>query len=59
MIAGCRHLLAGGGHFLAMKGTLPEQELLAVDRDCRLEAVHALDVPGLGELRHLVDMTLR
>ena len=26
---------------------------------CQLEAVYSLTVPGLGEQRHLVDMTLR
>ena len=59
MVTGCRHLLAEGGHFLAMKGAFPQEELDAVAAACQLEAVHALDVPGLGEQRHLVDMTLR
>ncbi len=59
MVQGCRHLLRKGGHFLAMKGAFPEQELLAVERYCRLEAVHTLHVPGLDEHRHLVVMTLR
>jgi 16S rRNA (guanine527-N7)-methyltransferase len=59
MVTGCRHLLAEGGHFLAMKGAFPEEELAAVAATCHLEAVHELDVPGLGEQRHLVDMTLR
>ncbi|WP_243391528.1 16S rRNA (guanine(527)-N(7))-methyltransferase RsmG [Pseudohalioglobus lutimaris] len=59
MVAGCRHLLAEGGHFLAMKGAFPEQELAAVAGDCHLRAVHELQVPGLDEQRHLVDLTLR
>ena len=58
MVAGCRHLLAPGGHFLAMKGTFPSEEMEAVADQCQIAAVHALQVPGLGEQRHLVDMTL-
>ncbi len=59
MVDGCRHLLAPGGHFLAMKGAYPVEEIAVVEDRCRLEAVHALNVPGLDEQRHLVDMTLR
>lgn len=59
MVNGCRHLLAPGGHFIAMKGAYPETELAAVADRCQLQAVHPLEVPGLGEERHLVDMTLR
>ena len=42
-----------------MKGAFPGAELAAVEQWCRIEAVHQLDVPGLGEQRHLVDMTIR
>ncbi len=59
MVEGCRHLLAADGHFLAMKGAYPTEEIAAVEDRCQLQAVHALTVPGLGEQRHLVDMTLR
>ena len=59
MVSGCRHLLGEGGHFLAMKGAYPREELDAVAGECRVEAVHPLLVPGLGEQRHLVDLTLR
>jgi 16S rRNA (guanine527-N7)-methyltransferase len=59
MVDGCRHLLATDGHFLAMKGAYPGEEITAVENRCRLEAAHSLTVPGLGEQRHLVDMTLR
>ena len=59
MVNGCRHLLAPGGHFIAMKGAYPETELAAVADRCQLQAAHPLEVPGLGEERHLVDMTLR
>ena len=59
MVEGCRHLLSPDGHFLAMKGAYPDEEITAVEDRCQLQAVHSLDVPGLGEQRHLVDMTLR
>lgn len=59
MVAGCRHLLAEDGHFFAMKGAFPQTELEVIDEDCFVQAVHTLNVPGLNEQRHLVDMTLR
>jgi len=59
MVEGCRHLLAPGGRFLAMKGAYPASELDAVDNQCELKAVYPLTVPGLAEQRHLVEMTLR
>jgi 16S rRNA (guanine527-N7)-methyltransferase len=59
MVDCCRHLLAADGHFLAMKGAHPGEEIATVEDRCRLEAVHSLNVPGLDEQRHLVDMTLR
>lgn len=58
MVAGCRHLLARDGHFLAMKGVHPAAEIEALAGSCEVRAVHALRVPGLAEQRHLVDMTL-
>ena len=42
-----------------MKGTHPGEEIAVVEDRCQLEAVYSLTVPGLGEQRHLVDMTLR
>ena len=59
MVDDCRHLLASGGHFFAMKGAYPGEEIAAVEDRCHLEAVHSVNVPGLQEQRHLVDMTLR
>lgn len=58
MVCGCRHLLTEQGHFLAMKGAFPEQEMTDIASYCRIEAVHELAVPGLDEQRHLVDITL-
>jgi 16S rRNA (guanine527-N7)-methyltransferase len=59
MAAGCRHLLAPAGRFLAMKGAYPEEELAVLDPAYRVSAVHALAVPGLEERRHLVEMMLQ
>jgi 16S rRNA (guanine527-N7)-methyltransferase len=59
MVHGCRHLLAPGGRILAMKGAYPTQELAVVSQECASIVVHPLTVPGLGEQRHLVEITLR
>ena len=59
MVHGCRHLLAPGGRFLAMKGAHPTQELAAVRQECAELAVYPLAVPGLGEQRHLVEIMLQ
>ena len=59
MINGCRHLLAPGGRFLAMKGQYPEAELSALDADVELLASHRLAIPGLSEERHLLELGLR
>jgi 16S rRNA (guanine527-N7)-methyltransferase len=52
----CQPLLIDEGRILAMKGTYPEQELAQLPSDYRLKAVHRLQVPGLGEDRHLVEL---
>ena len=59
MASACRHLLAGGGYFLAMKGSFPEGELKAVAALCRVQSVSSIVVPGLDEQRHLITLTLR
>jgi 16S rRNA (guanine527-N7)-methyltransferase len=59
MVTGCRHLLAEGGRFLAMKGARPEEELAAVAGLCQVVSIHRLQVPGLDEQRHLVELALR
>ena len=58
MMQGCRHLLAPRGRLLAMKGAYPAQELDVIDRQGVQVAVHSLAVPGLGEHRHLIEITL-
>lgn len=48
------HLLKPGGRLLAMKGAVPDDEIAALPPGWRVEAVHALAVPGLDAERHLV-----
>ena len=59
MVLGCRHLLTTQGRFFAMKGAYPGDELAGVETLCEIHAVHPLEVPGLGEQRHLVELSLR
>ncbi len=47
-------LLAPDGVIAAMKGALPTEELAAVAPPFTVQAVHALQVPGLAAKRHLV-----
>ena len=49
-------LVAGGGRMLAMKGRYPEDELTRKLNGWKVVAVHPLQVPGLGEERHLVEL---
>ncbi|MDR1995471.1 16S rRNA (guanine(527)-N(7))-methyltransferase RsmG [Azonexus sp.] len=49
-----RHLLAPGGHWLAMKGVRPDAEIAALPADIAVEAVLPLHVPGLNAERHLI-----
>lgn len=57
MVKNCAALCAQDGRFLAMKGAFPTQELDAVQLLCTVNAVHTIDVPGLSEERHLVELT--
>jgi len=52
----CGHLCVGGGRLLAMKGRYPEQELTRLPSGWKVAAVHRLEVPGLDEDRHLVEI---
>lgn len=50
------HLCVGGGRLLAMKGRYPHEELEKLPNGWKLAAVHKLDVPGLDEERHVVEL---
>jgi 16S rRNA (guanine527-N7)-methyltransferase len=50
-----RHLLKEGGRWVAMKGS-PEQELLRLPVDIKVEKKIALEIPKLGAARCLVVM---
>jgi 16S rRNA (guanine527-N7)-methyltransferase len=54
MLLGSQHLLAQSGHYYAMKGIYPDQELSAIEKDYMVNACHSLDVPGADGQRHLV-----
>lgn len=56
MLAWGGHALAPAGVWLAMKGQIEADELAQVPAAFRVEAVHALDVPGLDAQRHLVEI---
>lgn len=58
MLSGCRHLLAPQGSCLAMKGAHPTEELAALVNEGANTTVHPITVPGLGEQRNLVEITL-
>lgn len=50
------HLCVGGGRLLAMKGRQPTEELASIPSGWKLAAVHRLNIPGLDEERHLVEI---
>ena len=58
-VALTRHLLAPNGVWLAMKGVMPREEIAGLPGDVCVEAVHALQVPGIEGERHLLVMRRR
>lgn len=52
----CGHLCAPGGKLLAMKGRFPEEELKSLPKGWKVLGVHAIQVAGLDEQRHLVEL---
>ncbi|MEZ5570612.1 MAG: 16S rRNA (guanine(527)-N(7))-methyltransferase RsmG [Halioglobus sp.] len=59
MVRCCRHLLTPTGRFLAMKGVRPTAELEILGKDISVVAVHPLNVPGLDEQRHVVELAFQ
>jgi 16S rRNA (guanine527-N7)-methyltransferase len=49
-----RHLLKPSGHWLAMKGLIPHEEIASLPGWVKVSANHALLVPGLEASRHLI-----
>jgi 16S rRNA (guanine527-N7)-methyltransferase len=58
MLACCGHFCDKSGLFLAMKGARPDAELADIEQLCELKQVYSLQVPGLDEDRHLVELGL-
>ncbi len=54
----CGHLCVPGGKLLAMKGRYPDDELKSLPKPWKLIAVHVIQVAGLDEQRHLVELSL-
>jgi 16S rRNA (guanine527-N7)-methyltransferase len=48
------HLVSAGGALAAMKGVYPHEELVHLPPGFRLRRAHALSVPGLRAVRHLL-----
>ena len=48
------HLLSSDGHYIAMKGTMPEEEMADLSEDWNVFKVKDLKVPGMKAERHLV-----
>lgn len=57
MTTGCKHLLAEGGYFWALKGLYPEDELSALEKNYKVNASYPLRVPGEEGERHLLVLT--
>lgn len=53
------HCLQKNGIFLAMKGVYPQQELQEVPERFTIHAVHPVQVPGLHEQRHVVEIGIK
>ncbi|MBK6637410.1 MAG: 16S rRNA (guanine(527)-N(7))-methyltransferase RsmG [Rhodocyclaceae bacterium] len=53
-VAASGHLVADGGHLLAMKGVRPDPEIQALSADWVVEDVRRIAVPMLDAQRHIV-----
>lgn len=50
----CQHLITDGGHYWAMKGVMPDEELQIIAADHTVEQCHLLKVPGVDAQRCLL-----
>lgn len=48
------HLLQPGGHYIAMKGVMPQDEIARLPQGWKVEKTQPLHVPGLDAERHLI-----
>lgn len=48
------HLLKEGGRFIALKGVLPNEEIVRLPSGWKVRGVQPLTVPGLNAERHLI-----
>ncbi len=58
MAQGCEHVLAAQGVMLAMKGIYPQQELSELPERFKVDACHALKIPGDEAQRHLIELRI-
>jgi 16S rRNA (guanine527-N7)-methyltransferase len=56
-VAQAGHLCAPDGRLLAMKGRRPDREIAALPKSFRVRAVHRIELPGLDDERHLVELS--
>ncbi len=54
MVTLARDTLAEDGHFVAMKGVIPEDEIADLPEWAKVEQIIPLDVPNLNAERHLI-----
>ncbi len=57
MLHWCQHLPNAQGHFYALKGLYPAEELATLDSKYKLENSYKLSVPELDGERHLIVMS--
>lgn len=54
MVTLARETLANDGHFIAMKGVVPEDEMAELPEWAKVEQIIPLNVPNLNAERHLI-----
>jgi 16S rRNA (guanine527-N7)-methyltransferase len=59
MAQACEQVLSAPGVMLALKGIYPQQELSELPERFKVDACHALKIPGEAGQRHLVEIRCR